>query len=270
MTDSVRLYHRSVGKGPGLLLVHGSAANADGWGQQTRGLKDSFRITTVDRLGSERSPLAEGATTCSVAEQAEALAELIEAKVQAPALVCGSSFGAVCVLHLARTRPELVRGIVLCEPPMAAQDDLPALVADFLNDFERCYADEGGPAAARYFLRTVLGTRDFEAMPKAWKARAEAMAPQIRLDVHALAEYRPDYKSLRQVNVPAMMLGGERSEGYFIFTLERLRMVLPNSARLTLKEAGHMMHLDQPEAFNRALRAFSDHFIGAPGAPALH
>lgn len=264
------LYYRSVGQGRPLVLVHGSAANADGWGQQTRALKDGLHILCVERLGLPRSALPQGTTECSVATQAEALAELVEQHIQEPTVFCGSSFGAVCVLHLARTRPELVSGMILCEPPLPPQDDLPPVVAAFIDDFEARYHSEGGASAARFFLSTVLGQRDFEAMPKTWRERAESMAEAIRMDVHALRDYQPDFESLRGLEVPALMLGGARSEAYFVYTLERLRMVLPNSARLTLQDAGHMMHLDQPEAFNRAVRAFVDHFIAERGAPSVH
>ena len=256
---------REAGSGPPLVLVHGSAASADGWAHQLRGLKDNFRMYAVDRRGTGRSPHAEAVSAYSVAEHAEDLAAFIEGRGLAPTVACGSSFGAVVVLHVARTRPELLRGMVLAEPPLAPQQRLPKVLETFLADFRRALEQEGGPAAARLFLRAVVGEEDFEAMPPAWRARAEALWPQVRLDVEALAAYPPALDALKGLKVPALMLGGSRSKGYYIFTLERLRMLLPVSARLTLDGAGHMMHLDRPEAFNRAVIAFAERFIGSGG-----
>lgn len=261
------LYTRHVGAGPAMVLVHGSAANADGWVHQLRGLSDRYRVSTLDRRGTARSPLPEGAEAWSVPEHAADLARVLEAEVEGPAVVCGSSFGAACVLELAKARPELLRGVVLCEPPLPPMDSMPAVVEAFAEDFERRYEGEGGPAAARFFLETVLGPEDFARLPRVWLERAEAQAPQIRLDVAALAAYRPGYGTLRGVRVPALMVGGDRSKGYFSTTLEVLRASLPTSARLTLADAGHMMHLDQPEAFNRTLAAFESRFIDAPSGP---
>lgn len=258
------LYHRSAGAGPAIVFVHGSAADADGWVNQIRGLKSEFQLFCVDRRGNPRSPLAQGQTECSVHDQTRDLAQWAEAVLDGPAVFVGSSFGAVCVLQLAKTRPELMRGMVLCEPPLPPQDDMPAVVTKFIDGFEALYETEGGGAAARFFLQTVLGPKDYEKMPENWRVRAEKLAPQIRLDVHALGSYVPEFDSLKAVKVPALMLGAERSEAYFIYTLEMLRMVLPDSARLTLKEAGHMMHLDQAEGFNRIVKAFVQHFISGP------
>lgn len=261
------LYARSVGAGPALVLVHGSAANADGWTHQIRGLKDRYRITVLDRRGTARSPLPDGATTWSVEQHAEDLARLLEARVETPAVVCGSSFGGACVMELSKARPDLLRGVVLCEPPLPPVETGPAVVEAFAADFERRYEAEGGAAAARLFLETVLGPEDFARLPPTWLERAEAQAAQIRLDVRALGAYTPNYSALAEVRVPALALGGTRSQPYFQSTLERLRVSYPTSARLTLQEAGHMMHLDQPEAFNRTLAAFEARFLGpAPEA----
>ncbi len=258
------LYHRSAGSGPAIVFVHGSAADADGWVNQIRGLKSEFEIFCVDRRGSKRSPLPEGQRECSVDDQARDLGLWARETLAGPAVFVGSSFGAVCVLQLAKTQPELMRGMVLCEPPLAPQDDMPPVVTEFIENFERLYETESGAAAARFFLQTVLGPRDYDKMPDNWRVRAEKLAPQIRLDVHALGAYRPEFERLKSVKVPALMVGAERSEAYFIYTLERLRMVLPDSARLTLKEAGHMMHLDQTEGFNQTIKAFVLHFICGP------
>jgi pimeloyl-ACP methyl ester carboxylesterase len=256
---------REVGQGPPMLLVHGSAASADGWAPQLRGLQDRFQLFAVDRRGTGRSPLEPGVDAYSVAEHAEDLAEFIQARGLPPPVLCGSSFGAVVALHLARTRPELVRGMVLAEPPLSPQATLPKQMVEFLAEFRRTLAEEGGPAGVRLFLRTVVGEADFEAMPAAWRSRAEGLWEAVRRDVEALAGYDPALSGLRGLRVPALMLGGGRSQGYYVFTLERLRMLLPVSARLTLDGAGHMMHLDQPEAFNRAVTAFAERFIGPGG-----
>ena len=256
---------REAGERPPLLLVHGSAASAEGWGGQLTGLRDRFHVIAVDRRGTGRSPLTPEVGAYSVAEHAQDLADLIVQRGLPTPVVCGSSFGAVITLHLARTRPELVRGVVLAEPPLPPQDRWPKVMEDFLADFRRTLAEADGPAVARLFLRTVVGEEDFENMPPAWRARSEALWPQIRMDVEALAAYPPELGALKGLRVPALMLGGSRSTGFYVFTLERLRMLLPESARLTLDGAGHMMHLDRPEAFNRAVTAFAERFI-APGA----
>src|SRR5450432_1349470 len=120
-----------VGTGPALILVHGSATDHTAWALQLSSpLRDRFELVAVDR----------SRTATTVEDHAHPLAEL------GRGIYVGSSFGAVCVLELARTRPELVAGMVLIEPPMAASDDVIA-GAGFFAEFERRIATDGGPSA---------------------------------------------------------------------------------------------------------------------------
>src|SRR5262245_25515622 len=126
------------------LLIHGSAADASTWSIQlgSAQLRERFALVAYER------PLVDTVEAAA----ADAIARL----PAEPALVIGSSFGAVIALEIIRSRPERCAGAVLIEPPMAASDDAPAAPATFLLEFDRRVAEQGGPAGAEFFLRTVL------------------------------------------------------------------------------------------------------------------
>jgi pimeloyl-ACP methyl ester carboxylesterase len=107
---------------PRVVLVHGSATDHTTWSIYTaspfgaaasRGkaplasqlgssLKDRFELVAPDR----------DFTRTTVAEHAADLAAIAGAGESGPALVVGSSFGAVIALELARTRPAIVAGMI--------------------------------------------------------------------------------------------------------------------------------------------------------------
>ena len=226
-----------------VLLIHGSAADHTTWSIQLHSpvLAARFSLIAYDR------PLLE-----TVEQQAEvALGYLTE-----PALVVGSSFGAVVALEVIRRRPQL--GAVLIEPPMGATDDAPAAPAAFLAEYDRRAARQGGPAAAELFLRTVLGDPAFERMPKAYRDRAMAKHAEIRADSAALIAYKPRYGELARVQTPVLLLGGERSAAYFRPTLEALARALPRARLEILPAAGHMLHAEASRKFAELLFAFAD------------
>ena len=226
-----------------MLFIHGSAADHTTWSIQLASqLRERFTLVAYDRRA---------ATT--VEEHARDAAELLADR----AIVVGSSFGSVIALELVRTRPELCAGAVLIEPPMAAADDLAAAPAAFLAEFDRRQAEQGGPAAAEFFLRTVLGDTAFERMPKAFQERSKQKWAEIRADSAALIAYRPRYAELASVDVPVLLVGGDRSATYFRATLEALREALPRARLETVTGAGHMLHAEAPRKLAELLVTFA-------------
>ena len=248
---TIAVHHRGSGSESGssrsLLMIHGSAADHTTWTVQFAGLRDDFAMLAYDRC-----PAAE----YTVGEHADDAAEILRSEVMGPCAVVGSSFGAVVALDLARRYPELVGGLVLCEPPLAESDYLAPVPDGFACRFDAIAARDGGPAASEFFLRSVLGNVAFDRMPKAYRHRSMAAHAQIRADMVALARYRPRYEELAgQIAGPVRLLGGERSSSFYRATLEGLHAAIPSSELRILRGAGHMMHVDGHRQFAEVLRA---------------
>jgi pimeloyl-ACP methyl ester carboxylesterase len=231
---------------PRVVLVHGSATDHTTWSIQLgSSLKSSFELVAPDRDFSHTT----------VEEHAVDLGAVVGTR----AIVVGSSFGAVITLELARTRPDLVAGAVLIEPPMPPTDapDFASAQRAFYEEFERRVATEGGPAAGEFFLSTVLGPDAYERIPQAFRDRSRQRWQEIRSDSAALVAYRPRYAELRTCMVPTLLIGGERSAALFRPTLEALAAVLPDSELVTIPNAGHMLHAEAPRRFAELLIRFA-------------
>lgn len=232
--------HRA-GAGAPVLLIHGSAADHTTWSLQlARGLGPGLEVVAYDRRPMPRD-------TASIAAHADDAAQVI-ADLGGAAWVVGSSFGAVVALELARVRPAAVRGVVLCEPPLpigAQRDAMPA----FLARYDAIAAEQGGPAAAGFFLDTVLGPAAAARMPARFRERCLAMHDAIRADCAALARYQLGAPALAAVVTPVVLLGAERSAPYFRAILDWLGAALPHARRVTLPAVGHMLHAEAPRAF---------------------
>ena len=238
-----------AGTGPRMLLIHGSAADHTTWSiQMASSLREKFTLIAYDRR-----------TTATVEEHADDALTLLDE----PALIVGSSFGAVIALEVIRRAPQ--PGAVLIEPPMAASDDQSAAPAAFLAEYDRRAEEQGGPAAAELFLRTVLGDRAFERMPRAYQERSKSKHAEIRADSAALIAYRPRYEELAQVKTPVLLLGGERSAPYFRPTLESLQASLGDARMQIVPGAGHMLHAEAHRRFAELVSAFAQTVGLAPG-----
>ncbi len=225
-------------------MIHGSAADHTTWSIQLAGsLRESFTLIAYDRR-------IDAATVEEHADDAHA-------KLDGPALIIGSSFGAVVALDLVRRYPAVCAGAILIEPPMAPSDDGPSDATAFFDDFDRRVAEQGGPAAGEFFLRTVLGDAAFERMPKTFRERSAAKWEAIRADSGALLTYRPRYAELAKVDTPILLLGGDRSAPYFRPTLEALARALPRARLEIVTGAGHMLHAEASRRFAELVIGFA-------------
>ena len=241
---SASLHVVRAGRGPRVLFIHGSAADHMTWSIQLASrLREHFEMIAYDRRVDATSVEDHARDAATVICDGE------------PPILAGSSFGSVIALELMRTRPELCRGAILIEPPMAASDDLAAASTAFLDEFDRRAAALGGPAAGEFFLRFVLGDAVFERMPRAFQERAASKWAEIRADSAALIAYKPRYSELATVTVPTLLLGGERSAPYFRATLDALLAALPQARLEVVPSAGHMLHAE-------AARKYADLLIG--------
>lgn len=235
-------------------MIHGSAADHQTWSVQFAGLKEEFTMMSYDRVGAESAPIPSG-ERYTVERHADDAAEILRSEVEGPCALVGSSFGAIVALDVARRYPGLVSVLILCEPPLSQSDSLAPVPDGFGCRFDALIASEGGPAAAEFFLRCVLGDESFEKMPKSYRHRSMAAWSQIRADMLALGKYRVDYARLAdEVRCPVTLVGGERSASFYRDTLESLQMAIPGAELRVLRGAGHMMQADAHRQFNDLLR----------------
>lgn len=252
---SPRLHVVRAGRGPRILLIHGSAADHRTWTiLLASALREQFTLIAYGRRGD--APTIEA--------HADDAAALLAAE-PGPAVVVGSSLGAVVALDLVRRHPALVAGAVLIEPPFNTSDDAPAVRAAFLDRFDRRAAEAGGPAAGELFLRHVLGDAAFERMPRVFQADAMAKFTEIRADSVALFAHDPRFPELAAIATPILLVGGERSGLWYRRTLDVLHQALGNARIEIVAGAGHMLHAEAPRRFHALVADFAGPLLRQDG-----
>lgn len=120
--EEKRLFCRVEGEGTPLLLIHGSIVDGDFFEGVSEILRDSFRVITYDRRGYSRS---ERCAQYGLQAQAEDAACILrQLGMGKKAVVVGCSLGAIVALRLAADWPELVRCVIVHEPPLLCFPDI--------------------------------------------------------------------------------------------------------------------------------------------------
>lgn len=210
MTGGLELYHEVRGAGPVVLLVPGVPGDG-GQFEALAAALNGYTVVTYDRRGTSRSPRPHGWTATTVAEQADDAANLLRRITSDPAVVYGTSNGAMIALELALRHPERVSIVLLHEVPLLSvlADGEP--VGRMLGELIGAGMERGGPVGALdAFLRFAYGDGLVDHIHPALRARMDANAATVfSIELPGFQAYRPDEGALRSLGVPVRLLVGE-------------------------------------------------------------
>jgi pimeloyl-ACP methyl ester carboxylesterase len=261
VVDGVRLAYETSGTGEiSLVMVHGGFESHQNWDWVAPHLAKSFRVVTYDRRGHGESERPSGQG--SIHEHVADLAALIEHLELAPAWVAGQSYGGNIVLRLADERPDLLQGITVHEPPLlSVLADDPA-TAPMIEGFAQLNAAvteriESGDhvGAAEQFVEEGLGEGLWTQFPPEFRQMLIDEAPTF-LDENNPDGLALDLESIREFNRPALLTLGDQTAPMFPPVITKLAEVLPSAEIREFTGAGHVVQVEQPEAYAEAITAF--------------
>lgn len=235
------------GTGAPIVLVHGFTQTRRCWGPEADDLATDHEVIRVDAPGHGRSQEA----AASLTDGAHLLAD-----VGGAATYLGYSMGARLCLHVALTRPEVVRGLVLISGTAGLED--PTERADRRARDARSaqrIADEGLDAFLNWWLAQPL----FASLPpeRAFGAeRLENTVTGLQSSLHhaGTGAQEPSWHELHRLDMPVLVLAGAE-DVKFTGLAERLVGEIGANATLSLvPHSGHAAHLEQPDAFLAILR----------------
>jgi pimeloyl-ACP methyl ester carboxylesterase len=254
-TDGAQLYYEACGHGPPLLLIMGATGDGGHFAALSALLVDAFTVITYDRRGNSRSPRPPGWTTTSVEEQADDAAALLRALDLAPAAVFGTSAGGTIALCLALRHPDVVRGVVVHEPPLLSvleSDEAGAAVAAIVG---RGMAAGGPPAALEAFWRFVAGDASWDDLDEALRDRMVSSAETfLGIEIAAFERYRPDDSALAALEVPVEVLVSEQGPPFIADIAAWLAGRLGVSLART--PGTHTPYQDRPRELADAIQPF--------------
>jgi pimeloyl-ACP methyl ester carboxylesterase len=231
--------------GQPIVLLHGIGVTRKQWLPQMRDLVDEFRLIARDLPG--HGTLKERRFTLDAA--ATHAAAVIDAYADGRALVVGLSLGEYVAMRLAARSPEKVAGLVLtgCSGnPKGVLGVIPASMALFW----RAMGGRWLKLVNEVHFRTRYGD---ELAKQQIEAGFFFQAMQ-----DALRQLRgKDFpRELKRYPGPVLLLNGEKDSLYRLSEL--LFLAAAQDARLQfVRGAGHVANLEQPEAYNKAVRTFA-------------
>jgi pimeloyl-ACP methyl ester carboxylesterase len=252
-----RLYYEVRGCGPLVVLV-GAPMDARPLAALADLLAVDHTVLTTDPRGIFRSSVDDPDRDSLPRERADDLSRLISHLDAGPAVVFGSSGGAVSVLALAQTHPERVRTVIAHEPQLdealpereemrAATEDIIAtyLAGDTRSAHKKFMAKAGIHLPDEVFDMMFGDHRDPQEI-------ADERFSFVRM-LRGTTGFRPDVDAPRAAPVRVVVGVGEDSAGQFC---DRTSRALAASLGIepTMFPGGHIGFADDPQRFHARLR----------------
>jgi pimeloyl-ACP methyl ester carboxylesterase len=245
-----------VGRGRVLVLLHAFPLSRAMWRPQREALQADCRVLTPDLRGfGGTSPFA---GTPALEQMADDVAGLLDALgVREPVVLGGLSMGGYVALAFVRKHAGRLAGLILADTRAEADSAEARANRDRLMEVARAHSARG---VADQMLPKLLGdttrARRPEVVAEVEQIASAQSAAGIIGAMQAMRD-RPDSTPLLgQIRVPTLVVVG----GEDVLTPPALARAMadaiPGARLATIEGAGHLANLEQPEAFNAAVRTF--------------
>ena len=249
------MHHKENGQGVPLLLIHGFPHDHALWEPQLDGLQDAARVIAPDLRGF--GLVEEIPQVMTMDDYAADIKALLDQLGIEKAVIGGLSMGGYVALAFAANYPEALRGLVLCNT-RAVADNEQARAGRYATAQKAL--DEGMVPIAEAMLPKMISERSALANPDLSMAVENLIARQSPEAVAAAARgmaIRPDRTTvLADIKVPVLVITGSADTLIPPAESEAMASKIPDCEVVVIPNVAHLSNLEDPEAFNAAVRKF--------------
>jgi 3-oxoadipate enol-lactonase len=251
--DGGKLFYERMGNGETIVLIHDGLVHREIWDGQFPVYAKNYDVVRYDRRGYGKSPVP--AARYSNVDDLYRLFEQLKIK---KAILMGMSAGGGLVIDFALEHPDRVTALVL----------VGAVVSGF--DYTNHVLTRGGrlrqqdrastEAAIEYWaFKDPYETAPASTAAKE-KVKALLLANPQNLDDRKGAlrtpPKRPALPNLDEIKAPVLIVAGEYDIPDVHAHAGAIDAGTPNSRRIIIADAGHLVPMEQPEAFNTSVLQF--------------
>ena len=236
-----------------LLVANSLMANGSMWDWNVPALADRYRVLRYDKRGHGGSGVSPG--PYSIAQLADDAVGLLDALCIEKAHFMGLSIGGMIGQQLGARYPERVYSLSLCNtasemPPrslweerfeIAKTQGIAGLVDGTIKRWFTAPFIERAPAEIEKVRQMILGTNVDGYMACGSAVRDMAQSTM-----------------LLKIKTPTLVLSGRYDPACTVEQGTVLNRLIDGSKMVILEDAAHLSNIEQPAAFNRAVREFID------------
>jgi 3-oxoadipate enol-lactonase len=238
-----------------VIFIHPFGLDHTIWKEQQQFLSENYRVISYDVRGHGQSGIGNGHYFIDLF--AEDLIKLMDHLHIEKAVLCGLSMGGYIALRAVSLFPERVLGLMLCDTKSYGDTN-----EDKIRRFEQIRQIKtngvlafAADAGLNLFRKETL-ENNFEKvsliLEKLEKNNPDALCETLL----ALASRVDTSEYLKNINVPTLILTGEKDKEILPLDAQYLNHFIAGSSLCSIPDSGHLSNLENPEVFNTTISGF--------------
>lgn len=245
-TGSLRMnYAEGPANGPALVLLHGATARWQELNPLIAGLERNWHVYACDLRGHGKS---DRAVSYQVEDFIPDIVAFIRDHVGVPTVLAGHSLGGMVSIGTAASIPDLIRNLILLDPPLYLREE--SIKSNYVYDYFRgVYAFLTKQRTAWEIFSELFPDINEEGV----RNMEEGLVCVDFMFVNTLLqdcwmEGWDIQASLESIPCPTLLLYGELEKGAVVRDrdVEFFRKHISKGEEIQIKDAGHLLQVDQP------------------------
>lgn len=264
----MRIRYKDEGKGPAIVLLHGSHSSLDGYDGLARNLAGSYRVIRFDMPGmglSETLPVSTATETPYADDILKALLDTL--KIERAALVGVSSGGAIAYYFASRF-PDKVDALILTNTPSEPVVDAntprsPVLRAQFDEAKRTGFRSRLYWATYLSWLTGEPSRLSEQKIDRYYDMNRRTPMANARLFWRSSGNIPGVYATLATIKAPTLLVWGKIDFVLPLHTMDSLRAKMPASSVSTvvLTDVGHYPPFEIPDRFSNITKTYLQNII---------
>ena len=260
------LHYLDVGQGEPVVFVHGGLGDYRTWAGQMDTFSTNYRVIAYSRrYAYPNKQVYVDTADYSVKPHAQDLAELIKTLNLGPVHLVGHSWGAFTSLKATIDNPELIKTLVLGEPPahsLISNTKIGDSLINYIieNAFipsDAAFKKDDEVQGITAFIGGVMGdSLIYSKVSDETRERWLQNTTEMRGCVKAEAIITIPHEDVSGIEIPVLVIKGDRSPLYFRKIADTVHSLLPNSRLYTLSKSSHGLQGNNPDEFNKTVLEF--------------
>lgn len=250
----MELNNKKVGEGEPFIILHGLLGTLDNWMSMAKAIGEQYTVYMIDQRNHGLSPKSDD---FNYEVMAEDLNDFIEQHQIENPVILGHSMGGKTAMNFAARYPNKFKKLIVVDIapksyPVHHHTILKGLSA--INISEIKSRGEADKTLAEYvkemgIRQFLLKNLDRTKEGFAWKMNL----PVIKKNIELIGDGLPETVASEQ---DTLFIRGGKSDYILDQDIELMKKIFPNSSLVTIANAGHWVHAEQPKELLQVINQF--------------